>query len=72
MWLGLASLWLWHRLVAVASIRPLAWEPPYALSAVLKSKYIYIFEYTASKKERLWEGKEQAGGPKRGKGGAVV
>ena len=23
-------LWLWHRLAAVASIRPLAWEPPYS------------------------------------------
>ena len=26
----LALLWLWHRQAAVASIRPLAWEPPYA------------------------------------------
>ena len=26
----LALLWLWCRLAAVASIRPLAWEPPYA------------------------------------------
>lgn len=26
----LASLWLRHRLVATALIRPLAWEPPYA------------------------------------------
>ena len=24
-----AMLWLWHRPAAVASIRPLAWEPPY-------------------------------------------
>ena len=24
-------LWLWHRLAATALIRPLAWEPPYAL-----------------------------------------
>ena len=23
-------LWLWHRPVATAPIRPLAWEPPYA------------------------------------------
>ena len=23
-------LWLWHRLVAIAPIRPLAWEPPHA------------------------------------------
>ena len=25
-----ALLWLWYRLVAIAPIRPLAWEPPYA------------------------------------------
>ena len=29
-------LWLWHRLTAVAPIRPPAWEPPYAMSATLK------------------------------------
>ena len=29
-----ALLWLWHRLVATAPIRPLAWEPPYAAGAV--------------------------------------
>ena len=29
-------LWLWHRLAAAALIRPLAWEPPYALGAALK------------------------------------
>ena len=26
-------LWLWHRPVATAPIRPLAWEPPYAAGA---------------------------------------
>ena len=26
-----ALLWLWHRLAATAPIRPLAWEPPYAM-----------------------------------------
>ena len=31
-------LWLWFRLAAVALIQPLAWEPPYAISAALKSK----------------------------------
>ena len=36
--LDLALLWLWCRLAAVASIRPLAWEPPYAAGAALKSK----------------------------------
>ena len=34
----LALLWLWHRLADVAPIRPLAWEPPYAMSAALKRK----------------------------------
>ena len=29
-------LWLWHRLVATAQIRPLAWEPPYATEAALE------------------------------------
>ena len=32
----LAWLWLWHRLVATALIRPLAWEPPYAIGVALK------------------------------------
>ena len=31
-------LWLWCRLAAVALIRPLAWELPHALGAVLKSQ----------------------------------
>ena len=34
--LDLALLWLWHRLAAIAQIRPLAWELPYALGAALK------------------------------------
>ena len=34
----LALLWLWHRLAAVASIRPLAWELPYAVGVALKAK----------------------------------
>ena len=29
-------LWLWHRPSVIASIRPLAWEPPYATDAALK------------------------------------
>ena len=32
----LALLWRWRRLAAVALIRPLAWEPLYAVDAVLK------------------------------------
>ena len=29
-------LWLWFRLVATALIRPLAWEPPYAVEVALE------------------------------------
>ena len=35
---GPALLWLWCRLAAVAPIGLLAWEPPYAAGAALKSK----------------------------------
>ena len=28
--------WLWCRLVAIALIGPLAWEPPYAMGVALK------------------------------------
>ena len=49
-----ALLWLWHRLAAAASIRPLAWEPPYALVAALekdenkqtKKSISLIFKYS--------------------------
>ena len=34
--LDLAVLWLWCRLEAVAPIRSLAWEPPYATGVALK------------------------------------
>ena len=33
----LALLWLWCRPAATALIRPLAWEPPYALGAPKKT-----------------------------------
>ena len=33
-----AMLWLWPKPAATAPIRPLAWEPPYAEDAALKSK----------------------------------
>ena len=29
-------LWLWHKPAATALIRPLAWEPPYAMGVTLK------------------------------------
>ena len=31
-----ALLWPWCKLTATAPIEPLAWEPPYAMSAALK------------------------------------
>ena len=34
----LALLWLWHRLAAVAPIRPPAWEPPCVMGVALKIK----------------------------------
>ena len=36
--LDLALPWLWCRLAAAAPIRPLAWEPPYAVGVALKDK----------------------------------
>ena len=33
----LSLLWPWRRLVAMALIGPLAWEPPYATGVALKS-----------------------------------
>ena len=36
--LDLALLCLWRRLAAVALIRPLVWEPPYAAGAALKGQ----------------------------------
>ena len=33
-----AWLWLWRRLVAIASIRPLDWDLPYAAGTAIKVK----------------------------------
>ena len=32
----LELLWLWYRVTAVAPVRPLAWEPPYARCTLKK------------------------------------
>ena len=32
------AVWLWCSPVAIAPIRPLAWEPPYAVGVALESK----------------------------------
>ena len=50
--LALLWLWLWRRLAAVALIRPLAWEPPYAPGVALKEK----------EKEREREREREKGG----------
>ena len=44
-------LWLWRRPVAMAPIRPLAWEPPYAMGAALekakRQKIFFFFLFRA-------------------------
>ena len=61
-------LWLWYRPAAVAPISPLAWEPPYAAGAALKSqkKKNQIFlptiwsptvqHHVTRPKSRCWQG----------------
>ena len=34
--LDLVLLWLWFRSAAIAPVRPITWEPPYALGAALE------------------------------------
>ena len=60
--LDLTLLWLWCTLVATALIRPLAWEPPCAAGAALKSqkKKKKKKEERKRKKERK-EGRKEAG-----------
>ena len=41
-----ALLWLWGRLAAVAPLRLLAWEPPYAQGAALESENKQINKQT--------------------------
>ena len=45
-------LWLWHRPVGTAPIRPLGWEPSYATGAA-QEIYIYLksFEYFSKVKK---------------------
>ena len=44
-----ALLWLWHRPVATALIRPLAWKPPYAAGAAQRNS-----KKTKRKKKNLF------------------
>ena len=54
-------LWLWRRPAAVAPIRPLAWEPPYATGMTLKRQN----KKKKKKKKRKgsWEEKEEEKNP---------
>ena len=45
-------LWLWHRLVAMAPIGPLAWEPPHATGAALEKGKKTKKDKKKRKKER--------------------
>ena len=45
-----ALLWFWRRPVAAAPIRPLAWEPPYAIGAAQRNS-----KKTKKKKKRMNE-----------------
>ena len=59
-----ALLWLWCRLVVTALIRPLAWEPPYAVGVALKSKQQQQQQNKNQKKKKR---KEKKMGKKFGK-----
>ena len=64
----LVLLWLWCRPADAALIRPLAWEPPYAMGAALKgqkTKKKKKKDREEGKKEESKEGRE--GGKKVGR-----
>ena len=57
-------LWLWCRPAATAPIRPLAWEPPHAVSAALKSNnkfIIFIIKHFEFNFSILWPQMEVPG-----------
>ena len=51
--------WLWQRPAATAPIRPLAWEPPYAVGVAL--------ENTKKKKTKTHKNKKQTKNPSKPK-----
>ena len=55
---GPELLWLWHRPVAIALIRPLDWEPPYVVGTVLEKAKRHTHTHTHTKPEGSWS--EQA------------
>ena len=44
-------LWLWRRPAAIAPIRPLAWEPPYATGVALEKTKKKKFPLAAASKK---------------------
>ena len=69
-----ALLWLWRRPVATAPIRPLAWEPPYAMGAAQEKAK----RPKKRKKKRilrsnmLWESKRKCLGVFHGEWAGVI
>ena len=51
--LDLVLLWLWHRPKATAPLRPLAWEPPYAMGVALKRQKKKGKKKSPSRKARV-------------------
>ena len=43
---------LWHRSAAVALVRPLAWEPTYAMSVTLKRQRKVFISHTEDLQDR--------------------
>ena len=44
-------LWFWRRLAATAPIRPLAWEPPYAMGVALEETQK---DQKTNKQAKIW------------------
>ena len=61
-----ALLWLWRRSAATAPIRPLAWEPPYAMGAALEKKERDKALVKAKEKKKGTKRKEKEKGEKKG------
>ena len=61
-----ALLWLWHRSAAIAPIRPLAQELPYAVGVALRRQtnkqktQVFTNSYTAEKLKAKVSSKKQA------------
>ena len=53
--LDLLLLWPWHRLVAIALLQPLAWEPPYAAGVALEKTHTH----TQKSKEKKRNGDQR-------------